>query len=136
MRKLEAISEDVWEVPDLSCCSCNVFRGETESNAAKHLGSSLKPYIPPCGKQAIMASSSVLEYENSRNPYSIQQTAIALLNNRTLASITNAEVRQVLEQTKQLPRIYGRADQAEAARLSEFEIASGASSGAIASLKN
>ena len=83
-----------------------------------------------------MASSSVLEYENSRNPYSIQQTAIALLNNRTLASITNAEVRQVLEQTKQLPRIYGRADQAEAARLSEFEIALGASSGAIASLKN
>jgi len=59
--------------------------------------------------------------------------AIALLSNRTLASVTNTEVRQVLEQTKQLPRIYGRADQAEAARLSEFEIALD-STGAIASL--
>jgi len=59
--------------------------------------------------------------------------AIALLNNRPLASITNTQVRQVLEQTKQLSRIYGRADQAEAARLSKFEIALG-NGGAIASL--
>lgn len=58
--------------------------------------------------------------------------AIALLSNRTLASVSNTEVRQVLEQTKQLPRIYGRAD--EAARLSEFEIALGRNNGAIASL--
>jgi hypothetical protein len=57
--------------------------------------------------------------------------AIALLNKRPLSSITNAEVRQVLSQTKQLPRIYGRADQAEAARLKTFEVALG-DSGTIA----
>jgi hypothetical protein len=49
--------------------------------------------------------------------------AIALLSNRTLASITNAEVRQVLTQTNQLSRIYGRPIAAEAQRMSTFEVA-------------
>lgn len=47
--------------------------------------------------------------------------AIALLGSRNLADISNSEVRQVLEQTKQLPKVYGRSYLAEAVRLQEFE---------------
>jgi hypothetical protein len=47
--------------------------------------------------------------------------AIATLSNRTLASITNQEVRQVLAQTGQLSRIYGQANTAESSRLLAFE---------------
>ncbi|MDX2244755.1 MAG: FAD-dependent oxidoreductase [Leptolyngbyaceae cyanobacterium bins.302] len=47
--------------------------------------------------------------------------AIALQTGRTLASISNLEVRRVLEQTKQLSKIYGRAEPVEAARLAKFE---------------
>jgi hypothetical protein len=49
--------------------------------------------------------------------------ALALVSNRNLADISNREVRQVLAQTGQLPRIYGRPDPIEAARLKEFELA-------------
>lgn len=47
--------------------------------------------------------------------------AIALLSQRNLADISNVEVRQVLAQTGQLPRIYGKSYFIEAARLQEFE---------------
>jgi hypothetical protein len=47
--------------------------------------------------------------------------AIALLSNRTLASVTNQEVRQVLVQTGQLPRIYGQPNMVESNRLLAFE---------------
>jgi hypothetical protein len=47
--------------------------------------------------------------------------SIALLSGRQLAEITNIEVRTVLEQTGQLPRIYGRANMVEAAKLAMFE---------------
>ena len=47
--------------------------------------------------------------------------SLALLSGRNLATIANLEVRQVLEQTGQLPRIYGRSYMSEAIRLQEFE---------------
>lgn len=47
--------------------------------------------------------------------------AIALQTGRPLASITNLEVRQVLAQTGQLSKIYGKAQYIEAARLAKFE---------------
>lgn len=46
---------------------------------------------------------------------------IALSSDRTLASITNAEVRQVLATTGKLPRIYGQSYTLEANRLQDFE---------------
>ena len=46
---------------------------------------------------------------------------IAMTSDRTLASITNAEVRQVLASTGKLPRIYGQSDALEASRLQAFE---------------
>lgn len=49
--------------------------------------------------------------------------AIALQSKRNLATITNMEVRQVLAQTGQLSKIYGRAHYAEATRLASFETA-------------
>ncbi len=49
--------------------------------------------------------------------------AIALQNNRDLAEIGNWEVREVLEQTRQLTRIYGCSYGDEAARLKAFETA-------------
>jgi len=47
--------------------------------------------------------------------------AIALHTGRRLATITNVEVRRVLEQTNQLSKIYGRANMTEAMRLDTFE---------------
>jgi FAD dependent oxidoreductase len=52
---------------------------------------------------------------------------IALLSNRNLSTVTNAEVRQVLSQTNQLPRIFGRPQVTEADRLAKFEVALGKS---------
>lgn len=47
--------------------------------------------------------------------------AIALQSGRPLATISNLEVRRVLEQTRQISKIYGRAEPMEAARLAKFE---------------
>jgi hypothetical protein len=47
--------------------------------------------------------------------------AIALANGRDLASIRNLEVRQVLEQTKLLPIIYGKRYTLEASRAGEWD---------------
>jgi FAD dependent oxidoreductase len=47
--------------------------------------------------------------------------AICLLNGKDLANISNLEVRQVLAQTGQLPRIYGKNYAVEASRLQDFE---------------
>ncbi|UBF28494.1 FAD-dependent oxidoreductase [Kovacikia minuta CCNUW1] len=47
--------------------------------------------------------------------------SLAIISNRNLAEITNREVRQVLEQTGQLSRIYGRSYMTEASRLQAFE---------------
>jgi FAD dependent oxidoreductase len=47
--------------------------------------------------------------------------ALAIITNRNLVNISNLEVRQVLEQTKQLPKIYGRNYTLEATRLQDFE---------------
>jgi hypothetical protein len=47
--------------------------------------------------------------------------AIALQTGRDLASITNAEVRQVLAQTNQLSKVYGMRQSAEALRMAAFE---------------
>jgi hypothetical protein len=49
--------------------------------------------------------------------------AIALNSNRNLADISNSEVRQVLVQTGQLPKVYGRGNVLEASRLQAFESA-------------
>lgn len=46
---------------------------------------------------------------------------IALLSNRNLADISNQEVRKVLVETGQLPRIFGFPKMAEAYKLAEFE---------------
>lgn len=47
--------------------------------------------------------------------------AIALQSGRHLATVSDLEVRRVLEQTRQLPKIYGRAEVSEATRLAQFE---------------
>ncbi len=47
--------------------------------------------------------------------------AIALTHNRNLADISNKEVRAVLEETKVLPRVYGKAQSTEAKQLDQFE---------------
>jgi hypothetical protein len=61
--------------------------------------------------------------------------AIALLGNRNLNEIKNLEVRNILSQTGQLPRIYGRNNTLEAIRMQEFEtvLASGNTGVVIAS---
>ena len=46
---------------------------------------------------------------------------LALVRNRNLADINNMDVRQVLVQTTQLPRIYGKSYLTEASRLQAFE---------------
>jgi hypothetical protein len=47
--------------------------------------------------------------------------ALAILSRRNLAQITNSEVRRILVQTGQLPRIYGRSNTVDATRLVAFE---------------
>lgn len=47
--------------------------------------------------------------------------AIALHSGRNLATISNLDVRRVLEQTRQISKIYGQAEPVEAARLAKFE---------------
>jgi hypothetical protein len=47
--------------------------------------------------------------------------SLAITSNRNLADISNQEVRQILVQTGQLPKIYGRSNAPEAARLQQFE---------------
>ena len=47
---------------------------------------------------------------------------IATLNNKNLADISNQEVRKVLVETGQLPRIFGFPKTAEANKLAEFEL--------------
>lgn len=46
---------------------------------------------------------------------------IALLSGRNLSEVSNLEVRQVLTQTGQLPRVFGVAQTLEASRLRDFE---------------
>lgn len=46
---------------------------------------------------------------------------IALLSNKNLANISNSEVRKVLVETKQLPRLFAMAKSEEASRLRSFE---------------
>ncbi len=46
---------------------------------------------------------------------------IALLSGKNLADISNQEVRQVLDATNQVPRIYGISNMAEATRLQQYE---------------
>ncbi|MBE9040750.1 S-layer homology domain-containing protein [Oscillatoriales cyanobacterium LEGE 11467] len=48
-------------------------------------------------------------------------SAIALIENRNLAEITNLEVRKVLVKTGQLPRIYGQPNPEAAAKMRKFE---------------
>jgi hypothetical protein len=48
---------------------------------------------------------------------------LAIIKNRNLADITNRDVRQILVQTGQLSRIYGRSYLTEASRLQAFETA-------------
>ena len=45
----------------------------------------------------------------------------ALLNNKNLADVSNKEVRQVLVETGQLPRIFGVANNADGMLLAQFE---------------
>lgn len=47
--------------------------------------------------------------------------AIAVTSNRTLAEISNAEVRQVLERTGALPPIFGKSSAPDLAKLEQFE---------------
>ena len=48
-------------------------------------------------------------------------SAIALIENRNLADITNLEVRKVLVKSGQLPRIYGQPNPEAAAKMGKFE---------------
>ncbi|TAE93447.1 MAG: FAD-dependent oxidoreductase [Oscillatoriales cyanobacterium] len=50
----------------------------------------------------------------------------AILNNKNLADVSNREVRQVLAQTGQLPRIFGVANNADGMLLAQFETLVGA----------
>ncbi|MBE9184112.1 FAD-dependent oxidoreductase [Microcoleus sp. LEGE 07076] len=50
----------------------------------------------------------------------------AILNNKTLADVSNGEVRQVLVETGQLPRIFGVANNADGMLLAQFETLVGA----------
>jgi hypothetical protein len=45
----------------------------------------------------------------------------AILNNQNLADVSNREVRQILVQTGQLPRIFGVANNADGMLLAQFE---------------
>ncbi|NEP27762.1 MAG: FAD-dependent oxidoreductase, partial [Moorea sp. SIO3I6] len=45
----------------------------------------------------------------------------ALLSGRNLSNVSNSEVRKVLLSTKQLPRVYGYANNQEARKLKNFE---------------
>jgi FAD dependent oxidoreductase len=47
--------------------------------------------------------------------------SLAIIRNRNLADMTNMDVRRVLVQTTQLPRIYGKSYLTEASRLQAFE---------------
>lgn len=47
---------------------------------------------------------------------------VAITSNRNLADISNVEVRKVLVETRQLPRIFGFSKTPEANRLAEFEL--------------
>jgi FAD dependent oxidoreductase len=49
---------------------------------------------------------------------------ISLLGNRNIADVSNREVRQVLIQTKRLPRVFGRANLVEASRMASLETGS------------
>ncbi|MFB2936602.1 FAD-dependent oxidoreductase [Aerosakkonemataceae cyanobacterium BLCC-F154] len=71
------------------------------------------------------ASGRIVEY-NSGVGQALGIAAItALLTNRNLADITNREVRQILAETKRLPRVFGIPKIAEATRLAAFESALG-----------
>jgi hypothetical protein len=48
--------------------------------------------------------------------------SLAIISDRNLADVTNLDVRKVLETTRQLPRIFGKSNAAEAKRMNEFEI--------------
>jgi hypothetical protein len=48
---------------------------------------------------------------------------IALLSGKNLADVTNLEVRKVLVETGQIPRVFGVAKAVEAAKLEQFETA-------------
>ena len=50
----------------------------------------------------------------------------AILNNKNIADISNAEVRQVLVETGQLPKIFGVANNADGRLLAQFETLVGA----------
>jgi hypothetical protein len=71
------------------------------------------------------ASGRIVEYNSGVGQALGIAAAIALLKNKNLADVTNREVRQVLGDTKRLPRIFGIPKIAEASRLGEFESALG-----------
>ena len=71
------------------------------------------------------AAGRIVEYNSGVGQGLGIAAVIALLNNRNLADVTNREVRQVLIETKRLPRIFGVPKIAEASRMVAFESALG-----------
>lgn len=70
-------------------------------------------------------SGRIVEYNSGVGQALGIAATIALLSNRNLADVKNREVRQVLADTRRLPRIFGIPKIAEATRLGEFESALG-----------
>jgi len=83
--------------------------------------------VSPASGFVGMACSSgrIVEYNSGVGQALGIAAIIALLGNRNLADITNREVRQVLVDTKRLPRVFGIPKIAEASRLGSFESALG-----------
>jgi hypothetical protein len=71
------------------------------------------------------ASGRIVEYNSGVGQALGIAAIIALLSNRSLADITNREVRQVLADTKRLPRVFGIPKISEATKLGMFESALG-----------
>lgn len=84
--------------------------------------------VSPCSGFEGLASSAgrIVEF-NAAVGQGVGIAAInAILNNKNLADVSNGEVRQVLVETGQLPKIFGVANNADGTLLAQFETLVGA----------
>ena len=79
--------------------------------------------VSPCsGFEGLACSAGRIVEFNAAVGQGVGIAAInALLNNKNLADVSNREVRQVLVETGQLPRIFGVANNADGMLLAQFE---------------
>ncbi|NEN97913.1 MAG: FAD-dependent oxidoreductase, partial [Moorea sp. SIO3I7] len=77
---------------------------------------------PGSGFQGFASSAGRIVEFNAGVGQALGIAAItALLSGRNLSNVSNSEVRKVLLSTKQLPRVYGYANNQEARKLKNFE---------------